>query len=68
MTEHVHYHSEGYLLRYLDLHNTNYKEEVMGKKKITRPIVKCPKCGLDCIDETTLKRHIDWAHQEEANK
>ncbi len=24
---------------------------------------KCPHCGLVCLDEATLKRHIDWRHK-----
>jgi len=31
----------------------------MKKEKLE---FKCPICGLVCLDETSLKRHMDWAH------
>jgi hypothetical protein len=40
---------------------------MFGKKKLTvlkNPGYQCqvPGCGLSCGDESTLKRHMDWAH------
>jgi len=40
---------------------------MFGKKKADVPSTrtcKCPVagCGLVCIDEVSLKRHMDWAH------
>jgi len=38
----------------------------MDKKKKIKvlPEIKCPKCGLLCYDEVSLKRHMDWVHKE----
>ncbi|NLE09830.1 MAG: hypothetical protein GX631_11325 [Dehalococcoidales bacterium] len=39
---------------------------MFGKKKepVAVAETKCKICGLECLDETTLKKHIEWKHAE----
>ena len=44
---------------------------MFGKKKAvaTKGVsyqCQVPGCGLDCTDEQSLKRHMDWAHSPKA--